>query len=129
MTLEKIAGLYSLLAGGAMVPVWITYFVTGAVMGASPAETGLSFHIAAEFATAAVMVAGGIGLLTQKPWAVNVYMLGMGMMIYALVNSPGLYSGSGAGLLHAVFAGSFLATVVFTVIGLKLGSEEITGKE
>ncbi len=123
MNLKKIAGLYSLLAGAAMIPVWLSYFATGTVLGAAPSPVGLSFHIAAEFATAAVMIAGGIGLLAGKPWAARAYMLGMGMMIYALVNSPGLYSGNGVLLLRIVFAGSFLAAVVFAVIGFVIGRD------
>lgn len=119
MTLKKVAALYSILTGVSMFAVWGLYFSTGKVMGVTPETMGLSFHIVAEFATGAVMITGGIGLLKSLRWGRSIYFTGIGMMVYALVNSPGYYIGKGW-FIMAVFGASFVFSIVFAGIGLAM---------
>ena len=118
MNIKKLCAVYSLLVGISIALVWIIYFATGAVMGVKPEAAGLSFHIAAEFAAAAAMIAAGIGLLANRGWARDIYFLSMGLLFYALINSPGYYISGGGRLIIAVFAGSFLLALVFTALGI-----------
>ncbi len=107
-----------------MILMWGAYFATGTMMGIKPAAAGLSFHIAAEFATAAVMIAGGAGVLKGKGWGRDFYFLGIGMLLYALINSPGYYLSGRAALILAMFGGTLVLALIFAVLGLKsLASE------
>ncbi|MFA6450671.1 MAG: hypothetical protein WCX65_14450 [bacterium] len=118
MNLKKYCGIYSLSVGVIMAIVWVIYFLTGSVMGAKPAGSGLGFHIAAEFLTAFALSAAGIGLLVNRKWGRDLYFLGLGLLIYALVNSPGYYmNGPGGIFILAVFAMSFVCSVIFLIFG------------
>ena len=120
MTLKKICAIYALLVGVIMILVWLGYFATGTMMGIKPEAPGLMFHIAAEFATGFALIAAGIGMLANKKWGRDFYFLGLGLLAYALINSPGYYLKGGGVIILAVFAGSFVFSVVFAILGLTL---------
>jgi hypothetical protein len=120
MTLKKICAIYALLVGISMILVWAGYFATGSVMGIKPSAPGLMFHIAAEFATSFALIAAAIGMLANRKWGRDIYFLGLGLLAYALINSPGYYIAGGGNFIIAVFAGSFVFTVAFAVAGLHL---------
>lgn len=119
MTLKKVAAIYSFLTGISMFVVWGIYFAAGKVMGVEPEPLGLSFHIAAELMTGATMIVAGLGLFGGRPWAPGAYFMGLGMMIYAVVNAPGLYIGKGW-FIMAVFASSFVCAAIFSAIGFAM---------
>jgi len=118
MTLKKLCAIYALLVGVIMILVWIGYFATGTMMGIKPEAPGLMFHITAEFATAFALIAGGAGLLANKKWGRDFYFIGLGLLAYALINSPGYYIKGGGNIILAVFAGSFVFTAIFAIAGL-----------
>lgn len=59
----------------------------GAVVGRGTTER--AFHWSADFITAAALVVGGVGVLAKWGWAVNLYLLALGMLLYTAVNSAG----------------------------------------
>jgi hypothetical protein len=107
--------MYALCVGISMAVVWGVYFATGSLFGVAPNPAGLGFHIAAELATGAALFISGIGILKERKWGSHVYFLGMGMLLYAVVNSPGLYPGNK--IMMGVFAGSFVFAAVFIILG------------
>jgi hypothetical protein len=88
MNLKRICAIYAILVGLSMFATWGGFFITGSVMGVKPVATGIGFHIVSELATGFALLAAGAGLIANREWARNVYFLGMGLMIYAVVNSP-----------------------------------------
>ena len=122
--LRLIAGIYSIVVGISMFAVWGLYFANGTVFGVKPVGSGLGFHIAAELATAVAMLIGGMGLLARKSWGLKIYFLGLGMLIYALVNSPGYYLPQGGKIVIAVFASSGVFSLIFVALGLLIGNNE-----
>ncbi|MEA1958164.1 MAG: hypothetical protein U9N44_00595 [Chloroflexota bacterium] len=62
----------------------------GSTAGRGPIE--MCFHWAAEFITAALLIASGIGLLSNFDWGLNIYLPAIGMLIYTVINSPGYFA-------------------------------------
>jgi hypothetical protein len=120
LNVRTISAAYSLLTGISIIIVWSIYLATGNVFGATPSPVGLTYHIAAECAAAATLAAAGVGLFARKPWAKSVFILGMGMLLYAVINSPGLYPGRDGNLLKFVFASSGVTAIVFIILGLRI---------
>lgn len=116
MKARVLCALYALGAGVSMFIAWGVFLATGSLFGIEPAGAGVGFHIAAEMATGAALCLGGAGALMRAAWWPQAYFLGLGMMIYAVVNSPGMYPGSI--IMRAVFAGSFVFALVFAAVGI-----------
>ena len=117
--LKKIVALYSLLTGVSMAAVWTIYFFTGTVFGVEPPASGLCFHIAAEFVTAAFLTFAGIAFFAGSKYARHTFFAGIGMLIYAVVNSPGMYAGGPHyGFMLSVFFSSFIFAALFFVLAL-----------
>jgi hypothetical protein len=54
------------------------------------------FHFASEVLTGLVLLAAGISMLAAEPaddWVVVLSSIGLGLLVYALVDSPGRYPG------------------------------------
>jgi len=54
------------------------------------------FHLASEMLTALVLLVAGISMLAADPdddWVVVLSSIGLGLLVYALVDSPGRYRG------------------------------------
>lgn len=120
MKLKTAAAGYSIIVGVSICAVWLMYFATGKVAGVVPAEQGLNWHIAAEFATAFCFIAAGALMLSGRRHGVRLYYISLGMLIYAVVNSPGIYPGV---FMKVVFAVTFVFAVVFAAVGLKISDE------
>ena len=119
MKLEKFIGIYALLSGIGIVATWAAYFATGKVMGIEPSGAGISFHIAAEFATAAALIIAGAGMLAAKRWGRQFFFTGMGMLLYAVINSPGYYT-DGGNLMLYVFGGTGIAAIAALALIMRL---------
>jgi hypothetical protein len=92
------AGVFAVVVGTAMIAQWTVTIARKQVPGLdsdSVSGRGLAemlFHWAAEFGTAAVLLAGGIGLLLDAVWASKAYLVAVGMLLYTVVNSPGYFT-------------------------------------
>ncbi len=118
MKWRTIAGLYAIAVSIFMFWIWMYFAITNTVPFYEERPLEMSLHIAAEMMTCMALLAGGIGLLKSISWGRSVYFLGMGMLAYALVNSPGMYVESGMTLMAAVFPPSLIVAVVFIVVPL-----------
>jgi hypothetical protein len=64
----------------------------------------IKFHLAAEFATAMLLVASGLGLLTNQTWAIYSYLVATGMLFYTIIVSPGYFAQKGQWAYVVMFA-------------------------
>lgn len=119
MTLKKLTAAYSIISGLAIFASWTAYLLTGKIMGVTLEGPGTSFHVAAEYATGAVLLVASVGLLKNLPWGRSAFLLGMGMMIYALIGGPGFYVGKGP-FIMIVFAVSLAFALLFSTIALTM---------
>ena len=87
------AGLYvavlSLAVGALMALWWMALLVTKRVPELREGQRGIVFHIAAEYLTAGLLMAGGVGLLAGADWAAVVSPAALGALLYTTVLSPG----------------------------------------
>jgi hypothetical protein len=114
MKLRKTAAVYSILVGLAMIVTWIVLLNTNQVPELETAPLTITMHIAAEFITAIVLLIGGIGLLLNRTWSFNMFLLSMGMLIYAVVNASGAYAQQGNVAMIAVFIAVIVLSVILT---------------
>ncbi len=91
----RFSGWFGVFVGLLMVTMWVFFLVSGQVPELETEPLSIYFHLAAEFATALLLLIGGIGLLKKFPWTVNVYLVATGMLIYTVINSPGYYAQQG----------------------------------
>lgn len=112
MKIRNTAAFYSIFMGVSMIGMWLLFYVTDGIpeIYSKPIEIGL--HIAAEMVTAIALIVGGIGLLSRRKWAFQVYLLSMGMLIYTLIVSPGYFAQMG----QLAFIGMFALFIILALI-------------
>jgi hypothetical protein len=95
--METVAAVFAVVMGCGIATVWTadllrgTVDLSGGVVGAREEEGGslLLPHWLAEYATAAALVVGGVGLLVDTAWAQVVAAAAFGACAYTSVNSLG----------------------------------------
>jgi len=63
----------------------------------------IKFHITAEMIMGTLSFVSGILLLTGFPWARYIFILAMGLVIYAVINSAGYYGQKKEGIFVIMF--------------------------
>ncbi len=100
----KFAGWFFVVVAVLMVGQWGLFLAVGAVPELRTEPLRIGFHLAAEFATAACLLAGGLGLLRGKTWAKAIGLLAAGMLAYTCLVSPGYFAQLGQWPLVGMFA-------------------------
>ena len=85
------ASLYAIFVGLFLIGQWAFYLAKKQVSEFKSEPVRTLFHLVAEFLTAAALVTGGCGLLTDSTWGLQVFLVSMGMLLYTVINSPGHY--------------------------------------
>jgi hypothetical protein len=106
-----LVALYAMAVGLLMIAQWTFTLVKQQAPEFKTEPVRIGLHITAEFATALVLILSGIGLLTQSAWGTTLYMLGAGMLIYTLIQSPGYYAQKRVWLPVAMFAVLMILTL------------------
>jgi len=95
---------------------WGVFLATGNVPELEDATREIAFHMSAEFVMALVLLTGSIAILRRKAWGTFVYLVGAGMVVYSVINSPGYFAESGDWALVAMF----MVLLVLTVCAVAL---------
>jgi hypothetical protein len=91
----RFAGWYGIAVGSLMFLQWTFFLLSGQVPELQSEPIRIAFHLAAEFITAIGLLLGGIGLLRERSWAVPVYLVAAGLLLYSVVVSPGYFAQQG----------------------------------
>lgn len=113
--LEKVASIYSIFMGISMIGMWIMFYATGSIPELESKPIEIAMHLLAEFATAILLIVGGIGLLQVKKWRYQIYFVSIGMLLYTLPNSSGYFMESreyGLVIMFGVFLFATLALLI-----------------
>jgi len=110
----NFAAYYSIGLGVLMIIQWIFFVLTGSVPGFSITPIEISVHIFIEILTAAILIIGGMKTLKTK--SINLNLIGLGMVIYAIINASGYF----AQLNQWIFVAMFAVLLVFSLYSLKL---------
>ena len=110
------AAIYAIVVGVGMIGQWLVFLATGQVPELKTEPLRIRFHLAAEFATALALVAGGLALLTGQPWGRWFYLLAMGMLLYTVIVSPGYFAQKG----QWAFVGMFAVVLLLALVSIAL---------
>ena len=92
MLSDKLAvSAFSLVVGVFMFAFWVMLVASNQILP-EQIPYAISFHLAGEFGTAAMLIISGVGLLKGKGWAKILSPLALGMLLYTVVVSPGYYA-------------------------------------
>ena len=127
MKLRRTAAIYAIILGIAMIGMWIMLLVTGQdpelQTELKTIPIAIRMAITSDFLTAAVLLIGGLGLIANRDWAVKVFLLSMGFLLYSVVNAAGLYGQRGDLAFTSMFAAIFVLAVIFTTFTFQKDSK------
>jgi CHASE3 domain sensor protein len=87
-----ISGIYAIVIGIGIVGLWSMLILTNQAPELRTEPVAIKFHIAAELSMGILSIFSGIFLLIGFSWAPLVFILAMGLVIYAVINSAGYYA-------------------------------------
>jgi hypothetical protein len=99
-----------------VVGQWGFFLAAGEVPQLEDAPREIGFHLAAELIMALVLLVGSVGLLRSWHWAPAVFLVGAGMVVYSVINSPGYFAQKGQWGLVAMFVVLLVLTVAAVVV-------------
>ena len=88
----KFPAWYGIVVGSLMIIQWILSILSGGVPEFQTEPWRIAFHLAAEFFTAIMLILGGIAVLRSMAWGRTVLLIGLGMVIYSEIVSPGYFA-------------------------------------
>jgi hypothetical protein len=88
----KFPAWYGILVGLLMIAQWGFSILSGGVPEFQNEPWRIAFHLAAEFSTAIVLTVGGMAVLKSIAGSKQVLILGLGMVIYSEIVSPGYFA-------------------------------------
>ena len=100
----KFPAWYGIVVGVLMFAQWMVSIFAGGVPEFRTAPREIAFHLAAEMSTAVMLLIGGIAALRSLPWSKQILLLGLGMVIYSEIVSPGYFAQLNQWGFVAVFA-------------------------
>ena len=122
----KFPACYGILVGLLMIAQWTFSILAGGVPEFQSAPWEIAFHLAAELTTAVVLLIGGITALRSSARPKQILLLGLGMVIYSEIVSPGYFAQLNQWVFVAMFAMLLLgATVSATML---MNSKEVLHK-
>lgn len=107
----KFPAWYGILVGILMIAQWIFSIAVGGVPELQTTPWEIAFHLAAEFSTAIVLIVGGVARLKSIAWSRTILLLGLGMVIYSEIVSPGYFAQRSQWVFVMMFAVLLLAAV------------------
>ena len=100
----KFPAWYGIVVGFGMIVQWILSIVAGQVPEFQTEPWRIALHLAAEFATALILIVSGIATLKTISWGRTILLLGLGMVIYSEIVSPGYFAQLGQWPMVCMFA-------------------------
>jgi len=86
-----ISGIYAIVIGIGIIGLWTMLYQTKQIPELTSEPIAIKFHLAAEITMGILSLISGIFLLIGLSWAPYFFILAMGLVIYAVINSSGYY--------------------------------------
>jgi hypothetical protein len=100
----KYAAWYGIVIGFMMIAQWMFFINSGSVPELQSEPWRIAFHLAAELTAALALIVSGFATLKSAPWGRKALLVGLGMVIYSEIVSPGYFAQLGQWSLVAMFA-------------------------
>jgi hypothetical protein len=117
----KFPAWYGIVVGILMIVQWIFSILSGGVPEFQTEPWRIGFHLAAEFATAVLLILGGIAVLRSLTWGSTVLLIGLGMVIYSEIVSSGYFAQLGQLPMVGMFV-LLLGGAIWSVLLLLCGN-------
>jgi hypothetical protein len=105
--------LFALVMGASIIGLWALLLATGQAPELESAPIRFAGHLAAEGVTALALLAAAYGLLAGRAWAIPLYLVATGLLLYAMLQALGYYLAQGEMIFVAMFS-------LFTLLALIL---------
>ncbi len=115
----KASAIFSMVVGISMILMWMMFYFTGSIPELESEPARIAMHLLAEFVTALALIIAGWGLLRAKAWAVNIYLLATGALLYTLIQSPGYFVQTGETGFVIMFTALIIMALFFLLKVLK----------
>jgi hypothetical protein len=115
----RFASAFAIIVGLGMIAQWTRSYVSRQIPELKTEPIRIGFHIAAEMATALMLIVGGIGLFYARPWALTLYPLSIGMLMYTAIVSPGYFAQRGKWVWVFIFSVLVLLAIVSVLLFTK----------
>jgi hypothetical protein len=102
--------------GSAQIVTWIVLFANGTAKrdySSTPIQTLIL--LIAELLTAIAVITGGIGILAGRKWGIPLSLAALGMMLYCVIFSCGVFWQTGVAPAAAFFAAASVLTAAAVV--------------
>jgi len=104
--------LFGIIVGAGMIGQWLLSYFTHQIPELKTEPIRIGFHLAAELATAMMLVISGILLLAQIAIAGPLFLIASGMLFYTSIVSPGYFAQRGQWGWLAMFGSLIIAGVI-----------------
>ncbi|MFW9827720.1 MAG: hypothetical protein ACFFEY_09015 [Candidatus Thorarchaeota archaeon] len=116
MVLVIISGIYAIVIGLGIIGLWLIMYLTNQIPELKTEPVAIKFHITAEMIMGILSLLSGIFLLVGLFWAPYFFILAMGLVIYAVINSAGYYGQKKQWLFVIMFGVILFASVTLVIL-------------
>lgn len=124
MSYRKLASGYAVFVGAMMIVWWGVLLSQDQMPELAETPIAAVLHIAAEMSTAVCLMASGAGLWIGRPWADRLLPVGLGMLLYAMIQASGYSAQQGQTPVVVLFV---LLTAGALYLLLNRGWQEAAG--
>lgn len=114
--MNELVAAYTVVVGVFMVGFW-GFLVATAQAELKERPWDMRLHLAAEFATAFLLIGSGVSAFVGAPGLTALAPVALGMLFYTAINSPGFYAGKGNWPMVGMFSALAVLTVA-AIVGL-----------
>ena len=111
-----ISGIYAIVIGIGILGLWLMLYLTKQIPELNSEPVAITFHITAETTMGVLALLSGIFLLIGLSWAPYFFVLSMGLVIYAVINSAGYYGQRNQWAFVIMFGIILIATVSLVIL-------------
>ena len=112
----QFAAIFSIIVGTGMIGQWAMSYFSKQIPELKTEPIRIGFHIAAEMATAVLLIVGGIGFLAHANWSKDIFLIAVGMLFYTAIVSPGYFAQKG----QWAWLGMFSAILILGIVSITL---------
>jgi hypothetical protein len=110
------SAIFAIIVGIGMMGQWLASFLSKSIPELKTEPIRIWFHIAAEMATALLLVVSGILLLSGVAVGQTIFLIAVGMLFYTCIVSPGYFAQQGNWNWVIMFSG----LIVLGIVGIVL---------
>ncbi|NVM46432.1 MAG: hypothetical protein HWN79_16095 [Candidatus Lokiarchaeota archaeon] len=118
IVLLLISGIFAIIIGIGIIGLWTMLLLTKQIPELKTEPVAIAFHISAEMTMGILCLVSGIFLLIGLTWAPYFFILAMGLIIYAVVNSAGYYGQKKQWSFVIMFGVILIASVSLVILNL-----------